>query len=173
MSNPSTGGVDPGTQPSGSATGTGEAHKSGAERSFDPPTTSEPGHVPAGQDGGGTMSGHGSEQGEGWREQAKDAHESAERNRPDGGVGGGGVAGAGTGGGGMGGDSQVQQSAGLGGDNGLGQGSSGGGAITGAMGAGDAAERSADVGGSAGAEVPDDLRRGPDGEPGSAETNGG
>ncbi|MFC3077292.1 hypothetical protein ACFODL_04240 [Phenylobacterium terrae] len=86
MSNPSTGGVDPGTQPSGAASGTGAARDSGTDRSFDPAGEREPG-VPAGDEGGGAMSGRRAEQGGGWREQAKDAHESAARNRPDAGLG--------------------------------------------------------------------------------------
>ncbi len=79
-----------------------------------------------GNPGGGAMSGRGAEQGEGWKAQERDAHEQAERNKPDEGVGGGGVAGAGTGGGGLGGDSSTREAtASLGGDAGGGAGASG------------------------------------------------
>ena len=63
----------------------------------------QPGHTAPEGEGGGAMSSRGAQEGDGWKAQARDAREQAERNRPGEGVGGGGVAGAGTGGGGMGG----------------------------------------------------------------------
>jgi len=123
-------GASTGADPRGPAAGVRGA-QTVEDRSYAP---TEPGHTSDVGEGGGAMSGRGQEQGPDQAHQARDAHEQAMRERPDGGIGGGGVAGAGTGGGGLGHDSELgAPSSGLGGDAGLGEGSSGGGQITGAM----------------------------------------
>jgi hypothetical protein len=74
------------------------------ERSFAPRT---PGHTAPEGEGGGTMSGRGQEEGEGYKAQFQDAEERQAREEPGenpGQVGMGGAGGAGTGGGDQGGD---------------------------------------------------------------------